>query len=60
MLNILHDNQEKIEVIIVNNDDMALGAIDALKKMDIPQEECPSIIGIDGTKVGRESIKIAR
>ena len=41
----------KIEMIIANNDDMALGAVDALKEAEIPQEEWPAIFGIDGTDV---------
>lgn len=34
----------KIELIIANNDDMALGAIDALKASQIPKEEWPGVV----------------
>lgn len=41
---------ERIEVVIANNDDMALGALDALKNANWNREDYPIIIGIDGTK----------
>lgn len=47
----------KIELIIANNDDMALGAIDALKASQIPKEEWPGVVGIDGTDVGLNAVK---
>lgn len=46
-----------IEVVFANNDDMALGAVDALLSMEIPQEEWPLIVGIDGTDVGLEAVR---
>lgn len=46
-----------IELVFANNDDMALGAIDALKRADIPREEWPVVVGIDGTPVGLEAVK---
>lgn len=42
----------KIELIIANNDDMALGAIDALRDSQIPREDWPGGVGIDGTDAG--------
>ena len=42
----------KIELIIANNDDMALGAIDALRESQIPREDWPGVVGIDGTDAG--------
>lgn len=42
----------KIELIIANNDDMALGAIDALRDSQIPREDWPGVVGIDGTDAG--------
>ena len=42
----------KIELIIANNDDMALGAIDALRDSQIPREDWPGVVGIDGTNAG--------
>jgi methyl-galactoside transport system substrate-binding protein len=51
----LKNLKNEIEIVIANNDDMALGAIDAMKKEDI--ENPPVVIGIDGTKVGLEAVK---
>ena len=42
----------KIELIIANNDDMALGAIDALRDSQLPREDWPGVVGIDGTDAG--------
>lgn len=46
---------EEIEVIFSNNDDMALGALDALKTSNIQQY--PIIVGVDGIQAGLESVK---
>ena len=43
--------------MIANNDDMAVGAIDALKASDLSREEWPVVVGIDGTNVGLEAVK---
>ncbi|MDK2808621.1 MAG: methyl-galactoside transport system substrate-binding protein [Clostridiales bacterium] len=47
----------QIEVVISNNDDMALGAIDAYQARGIKKEELPVIVGIDGTLVGLEAVR---
>lgn len=47
----------QIEMILANNDDMALGAIDALKTAGIAREDWPGIVGIDGTDVGLAAVK---
>lgn len=49
--------EDSIELIVANNDDMALGAIDALKAAEIPKEEWPAVVGIDGTDVGLNAVK---
>ena len=46
-----------IELVIANNDDMALGAVDALKAAGVRQDQWPVIVGIDGTDVGLEAVK---
>lgn len=53
---ILSEHGTGIELVIANNDDMALGAIDALKALEIAQDEWPVIVGIDGTDVGLEAV----
>lgn len=48
-----------IEVVFANNDDMALGAIDAMTAAGLsPQDKnWPMVLGIDGTTVGMEAVK---
>lgn len=48
---------DQIELILSNNDEMALGAIEALKESDIAQENWPIIVGIDGTLDGLQAVK---
>ncbi len=57
MAQMLGEFGAKIELVLANNDDMALGAVDALKTADIPQAQWPVIVGIDGTDVGLEAVK---
>lgn len=57
MSQMLSQYGSEIELILSNNDDMALGAIDALKVAEIDQSNWPVIVGIDGTDVGLEAIK---
>lgn len=47
----------KLELILANNDDMALGAIDALKASDIAKEDWPAVVGIDGTDIGLDAVR---
>ena len=51
----LKTNRDEIEIVIANNDDMALGAIDAMKKENLAKP--PVVVGIDGTQVGLEAVK---
>lgn len=46
-----------IELVICNNDDMALGAIDALERAEISGI---SVVGIDGTAPGLEAVENGR
>lgn len=50
---------DEIEVVLANNDDMALGAIDTLGSYGLSErdEAWPVILGIDGTKVGLEAVE---
>lgn len=50
----LESYRDEIEVVFANNDDMALGAIDALKESDV--EHWPLVVGIDGTDVALDAV----
>ena len=45
----------QIEMVIANNDDMALGALDAIEEKDYPLD--PFVVGIDGTEDALEAIR---
>ena len=47
----------EIELIMANNDDMALGAIDALKASGMSKESWPVVVGIDGTSGGLDAVR---
>lgn len=46
---------EQIELVISNNDDMALGAIDTLRRLGIIRPVC--VAGIDGTPAGLDAVR---
>ncbi len=46
----------KIELVLANNDDMALGAIDAYKKLNYTESALPIFFGIDGTDAGLKAV----
>lgn len=50
----LQGNPNKIELVLSNNDEMALGALEAVR--EISPEVVPAIVGIDGTKAAREAV----
>ena len=54
---LLTEYGDQIELVLSNNDDMALGAVDAMKAAGIDQAEWPVILGIDGTDVGLAALK---
>ncbi len=47
---------QEIEVVFSNNDDMALGAIDACLEAGMTQEELPFIVGVDATPPALEAL----
>lgn len=47
--------QNQIELVLANNDDMALGAIDAYKGANYTENTWPVFFGIDGTHVGLQA-----
>lgn len=46
----------QIELVLANNDDMALGALDAYKKLNYTEAALPVFFGIDGTDAGLEAV----
>lgn len=46
----------KVELVLANNDDMALGAIDAYEKLNLTESTFPVFFGIDGTDVGLKAV----
>lgn len=56
MLQMISQHQSQIELVLANNDDMALGAIDAYKKLNYTDSALPIFLGIDGTDIGLESL----
>ena len=46
----------QIELVLSNNDDMALGAMDAYKKLNYTETALPVFFGIDGTDAGLEAV----
>ena len=57
MAQMLGEHGDRIELVLANNDDMALGAIDALAAAEILREDWPVIVGIDGTDVGLAAVE---
>ena len=57
MAQLIETYGDEIEMVLSNNDDMALGAIDAYKAAGIEREDWPVIVGIDGTSTGLEAVR---
>lgn len=57
MEQIIGEYQSKIELVLANNDDMALGAVDAYQKLNYTSSALPVFLGIDGTDVGLQAVK---
>jgi len=56
MAQLIDRNGDEIEVVLANNDDMALGAVDAYESAGVPKTERPAVFGIDGTDVGLKAV----
>lgn len=52
----LEELDGQIEVIFCNNDDMALGAIDALEERGLDRASWPLIVGVDATSPALEAV----
>ena len=58
-MQLLSQHQGSIELVLANNDDMALGALDAYHKLNYTENALPVFFGIDGTDVGLEAVREA-
>ena len=47
----------EIELVLSNNDEMALGAVAAYDALEYPQDSRPVILGIDGLDSALEAVK---
>lgn len=47
----------KIELVLANNDDMAIGALEAYEKINFTESALPVFLGIDGTDVGLKAVR---
>lgn len=56
-MQLLSQHQGSIELVLANNDDMALGALDAYQKLNYTENTLPVFFGIDGTDVGLEAVR---
>lgn len=57
MAQMIGQYQHNIELVLANNDDMALGAIDAYQKSNFTESALPVFFGIDGTDVGLAAVE---
>ncbi|MDO4299570.1 MAG: galactose ABC transporter substrate-binding protein [Lachnospiraceae bacterium] len=56
MTQMIGQHGDKIELVLGNNDDMVLGAIDTYEKLNFTKASWPVFFGIDGTDVGLEAV----
>ncbi len=58
MTQLISQYGDQIEMVISNNDEMALGAVEAYKNSGISQDKWPVIFGIDGLDDALQAIKM--
>ena len=51
---------DSIELVLANNDDMALGALDSYQQMGYTKKDMPAVFGIDGIRDALEAVKASR
>lgn len=49
-----------IELVLSNNDDMALGALDSYRIMGYTKDDMPMMLGVDGMQEALEAVKDGR
>lgn len=60
MLQLIVEYQGDIELVLANNDDMALGAIDAYRSINYSASAFPVFFGVDGTPDGLQAVADGR
>lgn len=60
MTQIIGQYQNQIELVLANNDEMALGAIDAYKKSNFTESTIPVFFGIDGIGEGLKAVEMSQ
>lgn len=56
MVQLIAEHRSNIELVLANNDDMALGAIDAYRSINYSESALPVFFGVDGTPAGLQAI----
>ena len=57
MTRLISQYEDGIELVISNNDEMALGVVEAYRKSEYAPSEWPVIFGIDGLDSALEAVK---
>lgn len=57
MTQLIKEYGDAIELVLGNNDDMAIGAYEAYESAGIDRDDMPRFFGIDGTAVGLTAVK---
>ena len=57
MTQLIHHYGDEIELVLSNNDEMAMGAVAAYEASGYPKENCPVIFGIDGLDSALDAIQ---
>ena len=60
MSQIISKHQNKTELVLSNNDEMVLGAMDAYARLNFTESAYPVFFGIDGTALGLQAVKDGR
>ena len=57
MTQMIGEHKDRIELVLANNDDMVLGAIDAYEELEYEDLARPLFFGIDGTDMGLKAME---
>ncbi len=57
MTQLIDQYGDEIELVLSNNDEMALGAVNAYDKLDYTEEKRPAIFGIDGLEDALDAVQ---